>query len=92
MTYLDDYISRGIKTVISTDISRDGMLEGSAEKTYETIKLRYPDLELIASGGISCMNDIKRLNELNIDGVIVGKAIYEDKISLDEIKEFISSC
>jgi len=92
MTYLDDYISRGIKTVISTDISRDGMLEGSAEKTYEMIKLRYPGLELIASGGISCMDDIKRLNDLNIDGVIVGKAIYEDKISLNEIKGFISSC
>ena len=92
MTYLDDYISRGIKTVISTDISRDGMLEGSAEKTYATIKERYPHLELIASGGISCMDDIKKLNELNINGVIVGKAIYEERISLDDIMEFIGSC
>ena len=92
MTYLDDYISRGIRTVISTDISKDGMLEGSAEKTYAAIKERYPHLELIASGGISCMDDIKRLNELNIDGVIVGKAIYEERISLGDIMEFIETC
>lgn len=92
MSYLDDYISRGIRTVISTDISRDGMLEGSAEKTYEAIKKRYPSLELIASGGISCMADIERLNELGIDGVIVGKAIYEKKISLEEIGEYMRPC
>ncbi|MCF7832940.1 MAG: 1-(5-phosphoribosyl)-5-[(5-phosphoribosylamino)methylideneamino]imidazole-4-carboxamide isomerase [Candidatus Marinimicrobia bacterium] len=92
MTYLDDYISRGIKTVISTDISRDGMMEGSAEKTYSAIKERYPHLELIASGGISCMDDIRRLDDLNIDAVIVGKAIYEERISMQEIREFIGSC
>lgn len=92
MTFLDDYISRGIKTVISTDISRDGMLGGSAEKTYKAIKDIYPSIELIASGGISCMEDIRRLDELGIDAVIVGKAIYEKKISLDEIKEFMSTC
>jgi phosphoribosylformimino-5-aminoimidazole carboxamide ribotide isomerase len=92
MTYLDDYISRGIKTVISTDISKDGMLEGSAEKTYEMIKHRYPDLELIASGGISCMDDIKRLDELKVDGVIVGKAIYENRISIEEIAEYMNLC
>jgi len=92
MNYLDDYISRGIKTVISTDISKDGMLEGTAEKTYETIKKRYPDLELIASGGISSMDDIKRLNELRIDGVIVGKAIYENRITLEEIGEYMNAC
>lgn len=92
MTFLDDYISRGIKTVISTDISRDGMLEGSAEKTYKMIKDKYPSLELIASGGISCTDDIKRLNDLNIDAVIVGKAIYENRITLEDIREFMSSC
>jgi phosphoribosylformimino-5-aminoimidazole carboxamide ribotide isomerase len=92
MTFLDDYISRGIKTVISTDISRDGMLEGSAEKTYKAIKDRYPSIKLIASGGISCMEDIMRLDDLGIDAVIVGKAIYEKKISLDDIKEFMSTC
>ena len=92
MQYLDDYISRGIKTVISTDISKDGMLEGSAEKTYEVIKLKFPGLELIASGGISCMDDIKKLDEMNINGVIVGKAIYENKISLKEISEYMKTC
>ena len=92
MTYLDDYISRGINTVISTDISKDGMLEGSAVDTYELIKQRYPKLELIASGGISCMDDIKKLNDLGIDGVIVGKAIYENRISLEEIAEYMTRC
>ena len=92
MQYLDDYVSRGIKTVISTDISKDGMLEGSAEKTYEAIKRKFPELELIASGGISCMDDIKGLDELNIDAVIVGKAIYENRISLDEISEYMKTC
>lgn len=92
MQYLDDYVSRGVKTVISTDISKDGMLEGSAEKTYEAIKLKFPKLELIASGGISCMEDIIRLDELNIDGVIVGKAIYENRISIEEIAEYMKTC
>jgi len=78
--------------VISTDISKDGMLEGSAEKTYEAIKRKFPRLELIASGGISCMEDIIKLDELNIDGVIVGKAIYEKKISLKEIAEYMKAC
>lgn len=92
MGFLDDYLSRGVKTVISTDISKDGMLEGSAVKTYKDIKRKFPNLELIASGGISCMDDIKILNDLGIDGVIVGKAIYEKRISLQEIEEFIGSC
>lgn len=92
MSYLDDYISRGIRTVISTDISKDGMLEGTAENTYEAIKSRYPHLELIASGGIATMDDIKQLDTLNIDGVIVGKAIYENRITLEEISEYMRSC
>ena len=92
MSFLDDYVSRGIKTVISTDISKDGMLEGSAVKIYERIKEKFPSLELIASGGVACMDDIKELEDLGIDAVIVGKAIYENRISLKEIEEFISKC
>ncbi len=92
ISFLDDYVSRGIKTVISTDISKDGMLKGSAVKTYEQIKLKFPALELIASGGISKMDDIYELNDLGIDAVIVGKAIYENRITLKEIEEFIAKC
>ncbi|MBW6458110.1 MAG: 1-(5-phosphoribosyl)-5-[(5-phosphoribosylamino)methylideneamino]imidazole-4-carboxamide isomerase [FCB group bacterium] len=92
LSFLDDYISRGIRTVISTDISRDGMLSGSSEKTYETIKSRFPHIRLIASGGIASMDDIRKLNDMNIDGVIIGKAIYEERITLKEITEFIASC
>ncbi len=92
MDFLDDYISRGIRTVISTDISRDGMLAGSAEKTYARIKERYPGIYLIASGGVSAMQDIRRLDELDIDAVIVGKALYEGHISLDQIRRYRSPC
>jgi phosphoribosylformimino-5-aminoimidazole carboxamide ribotide isomerase len=92
LSFLDDYISRGIRTVISTDISRDGMLGGSSEKTYAAIRERFPHIRLIASGGVACMDDIRRLNDLNIDGVIVGKAIYEERITLKEITEFIATC
>ncbi|MBN2781511.1 MAG: 1-(5-phosphoribosyl)-5-[(5-phosphoribosylamino)methylideneamino]imidazole-4-carboxamide isomerase [Candidatus Marinimicrobia bacterium] len=92
MIFLDDYISRGIRTVISTDISRDGMLEGSAEKVYETIRKRFPGIYLIASGGISSMEDIRRLDALGVSGVIVGKAFYEERITLNDIAEYIGSC
>ncbi|MFO7841137.1 MAG: 1-(5-phosphoribosyl)-5-[(5-phosphoribosylamino)methylideneamino]imidazole-4-carboxamide isomerase [Fidelibacterota bacterium] len=92
MDFLDDYISRGIRTVISTDIFRDGMLAGSAEKTYARIKERYPGIYLIASGGVSAMQDIRRLDELDIDAVIVGKALYEGHISLDQIRRYRSPC
>ncbi len=88
MDFLESYVSRGIKTVISTDISRDGMLGGSAETTYLQIKRRFPDLYLIASGGVASVEDIRRLETLDIDGVIVGKALYEGRIRLQQLREF----
>lgn len=89
LDFIGGYISEGIQKVISTDIARDGMLSGPSTDLYREILEQYPGLELIASGGISSMKDIHLLNETGVPGVITGKAIYENRISLDEIRKFI---
>jgi phosphoribosylformimino-5-aminoimidazole carboxamide ribotide isomerase len=85
---IKDYISKGIQYCICTDISRDGMLQGCNVDLYRTILKSNPQLKLIASGGVADMNSIHSLKELNMFGVIVGKAIYEKRISLEEIKKY----
>ena len=87
--FLDEFYAHGVRTAICTDISRDGMLEGPSMQIYNQIKLDMPGLFLIASGGISGMEDIINLQEEGIEGVIVGKALYEGKIELKVIKDFI---
>jgi len=88
--FLQDWASRGIKKVCCTDISKDGMLSGPAFELYTTIKDDYPHIELIASGGISNIEDVDLLDEIGIPAVIIGKAIYEGKISLEELtRKFI---
>ncbi|GET19847.1 1-(5-phosphoribosyl)-5-[(5-phosphoribosylamino)methylideneamino]imidazole-4-carboxamide isomerase [Prolixibacter denitrificans] len=79
---------KGVTQVISTDISRDGMLSGPATELYRDILNRIPELYLIASGGISSMQDILDLDEAGIPAVITGKAIYENRISLKEIGQY----
>ncbi|MBN1925145.1 MAG: 1-(5-phosphoribosyl)-5-[(5-phosphoribosylamino)methylideneamino]imidazole-4-carboxamide isomerase [Prolixibacteraceae bacterium] len=86
--FIKSYVEQGISKVISTDISRDGMLTGPGIDLYIEILKEFPGLELIASGGISSMDDIYELNEMGVPGVITGKAIYENKISLKEIEDF----
>lgn len=88
--FLQDYTAKGISKIICTDISKDGMLQGSNVDLYVKIKQQFPNLFVIASGGISSMNDIYALNDKNIDGVITGKAIYEGKITLQEISKINS--
>lgn len=88
VSFITGFFEKGIKKVISTDISRDGMLSGPAFGLYSEISDALPAVELIASGGISSMDDIFRLNEMKIPGVITGKAIYENRISLREIEKF----
>lgn len=87
--FIKDYQSKGISKVICTDIARDGMLQGPAVKLYQEIQQEMPGLYVIASGGVSSMGDIERLEEANIPAVIFGKAIYEGRISLKEIETFI---
>ena len=89
--FIESYTSKGIQKVISTDIARDGMLTGPSIELYQEIMAQFPKLELIASGGIASMKDIHELNEMGVPGVITGKAIYEGKISLEEISKFILS-
>jgi len=88
--FLEKFMKRGIKRVICTDISKDGMLEGPAIELYESILKEFPEIELIASGGVSCMEDVRALNQTNSTGVIIGKAIYENRILVkDLVNEFI---
>lgn len=89
MPFLDQYIKKGIKKVICTDIECDGMLQGPSTDLYKEILEEYPTLYLIASGGVSCIDDIIKLEEAKVPAVIFGKALYEGKIQLKDLKIFI---
>jgi len=86
-SFIKNWHSKGIDKVISTDISRDGMLSGPAIDLYKRILQMIPDIYLIASGGVGTMNDILDLEKAGIPAVITGKAIYEGKITLKEIEK-----
>jgi len=87
--FISAYRSEGVSTVICTDIDKDGMLEGPSLDTYMELKGADPGLRLVASGGISKMEDIELLDKSGIDGVIVGKAIYEGNIGLPDLETYI---
>ena len=87
--YLQSYISRGVNQVISTDIERDGMLQGPAIGLYRDILQHFPDLYLIASGGVKDMADIQSLQEAGVPAVIFGKALYEGRITWQEVEAHI---
>lgn len=89
MDFICHHTKNGIHNVLCTDISRDGMLQGPAIDLYKDIMAHYPTLHLIASGGVSCINDIERLNEAGIPAVVFGKAIYEGRINLKELERFL---
>lgn len=86
---IDRFRPHGLREVICTDITKDGMLQGPTFELYGRLQTAYPELNIIVSGGISCMDDILRLDEMKLRHVIVGKAIYEGRIKLDELKIFI---
>ena len=87
--FIKGYQSKGISYVICTDISKDGMLEGPSFHLYSNIINESMDIKLIASGGISKYDELPQLRDIGCEGVIVGKAIYENRISLKEIEQFI---
>ena len=89
LPFIEQYVEKGVKKVISTDISCDGMLTGPAFDLYNDILDEFPYLHLIASGGISTFDDIIKLDENDVPAVIVGKAIYEKRISLKQIEDYI---
>ena len=86
--FIKGYTEKGITQVISTDINVDGMLSGPSLSLYQSILQEIPNLYLIASGGVSCMADIENLEKAHIPAVIVGKAIYENRIQLKEVERF----
>ncbi len=83
--FIRDYVERGVRQVFCTDVSKDGLLEGPALELYRMIVKEFPDLHFIASGGVSGMDDLRRLEEVGCKGVIIGKAIYEGRIKLTEL-------
>ena len=85
------FAQAGLTQAIVTDISKDGMLEGPTFGLYEALQSRFPKVEITVSGGISSMDDITKLNKLGVRSVIVGKAIYEGRISIKEIKLWLKN-
>ena len=85
LPFLRKYIDAGVKTVLCTEISKDGTLAGPAIELYQRVMEAYPELHLIASGGVSSIEDIKALDAAGIPAVVFGKAIYEGKINLKEL-------
>lgn len=86
------YIDLGVVNIFCTDINKDGLLEGPSFDLYRAILKAFPAVNLIASGGVSSMNDLEKLAEIGCEAAIVGKAIYEKKISLEELKLFNEQC
>lgn len=82
--FIKNYTTHGVECVISTDISKDGMLQGASNDLYTAI-LNETNIKLIASGGIACINDVLQLKQIGCEGAIIGKAIYEKKITLQEL-------
>ena len=86
--FVSDYAGKGIKKVITTDISKDGMLQGPSVSLYKEMMQELPGIYLIASGGVSHIDDIVALDEVGVPAVIFGKAIYEGKIKLSDLQRF----
>lgn len=89
--FIQDYQNKGIQYVICTDIAKDGMLEGPSFDLYQKILEQAQGIKLIASGGISTFDELPKLAELGCEGTIIGKAIYEGRITLKQLENFILS-
>lgn len=90
LPFLKNYINKGIQKVICTDISKDGMLQGPSTELYKKILSSFPDLYLVASGGVSSLVDLEVLAEAGLPAVIFGKAIYEGRIAMKDLSRFLS--
>lgn len=90
-SFLDFYFEEGIDYVLCTDISKDGMLQGPSFSLYQKIIKEYEEIKLIASGGVSSIQDLHQLKEMGCYATIVGKALYENKITLKELQPFIEN-
>jgi len=86
LPFLREYFAEGVTQTFVTDISKDGLLQGSSNELYAEILREIPAIKLIASGGVSCIEDVYELEKIGCSGVIIGKAIYEGRIKLEEIE------
>lgn len=86
--FIKKYINYGVQQIFCTDVSKDGRLEGPSTELYKNILQKFPQLHFIASGGVSSMQDLDELAEIGCTGVIVGKAIYEGRVTLNDLKKF----
>ncbi len=86
---IDGFLPHGLNQVICTDITKDGMLQGPTDELYVELQERYSGVDFTVSGGIGSMADIERLNEKNLRKVIIGKAIYENRITLKDIERWL---
>ena len=89
---VDSFVTRmqtaGLQEILCTDISKDGTLAGPNQALYEELKAKFPEIQLIASGGVSSVEDLEKLDAAGIDAVVVGKAFYEGRITLAEMAAF----
>src|SRR5690606_26562339 len=86
MDYIDRCLNLGFYRFLCTDINKDGKLGGAGVELYKKLLDHSPIIRLIASGGISSMDDIEKLSQINVESCVVGKAIYEERISIEEIQ------
>ena len=87
--FIEKYVAKGLKQIFCTDVSKDGALEGPSTELYKSIVQKFPELHFIASGGVSSIDDVCQLREVGCKGVIIGKAIYEGRIQLSQLKSFL---
>jgi phosphoribosylformimino-5-aminoimidazole carboxamide ribotide isomerase len=86
---IEDYLIKGVQYCICTDVAKDGLLQGPSFELYQEIQTRFPSLKLIASGGVTSIEDIEKLNDMGMYGAIIGKAFYEGRIKLEDLKKFL---
>lgn len=89
--FVKQWEEKGIQYIISTDVAKDGLLQGPSFDLYQKLQEQSPALRVIASGGVSSLADLEKLAEMNVYGVIVGKAIYEGRVSLKDLSTFVEN-
>jgi phosphoribosylformimino-5-aminoimidazole carboxamide ribotide isomerase len=87
--YLKQFVDSGLKQFFCTDVAKDGLLEGPSVDLYQRLISAFPKMEIIASGGVTSIEDINTLDSTGCAGVIIGKALYEGRISLDQLKSYL---
>ncbi|MEQ9102701.1 MAG: 1-(5-phosphoribosyl)-5-[(5-phosphoribosylamino)methylideneamino]imidazole-4-carboxamide isomerase [Imperialibacter sp.] len=87
--FIEKYVQKGVTNIFCTDVSKDGLLEGPSVDLYKTLVEQFPDIYFVASGGVSSMKDLERLKEIGCKAAIVGKAIYEGRVNIADLRFLI---